>query len=947
MSVSKIAVVALCCLLAVSLTAAAQTTGNIDGTVADDTGAVLPGATVILTSEAILGSRTAVTNNLGSFRFRSLPVGDYSVEASLTGFQILRLDDIEVSLGKTTTVRLPLSLATVAESVTVVGESPIVDVRNAASGTNFKNEILEEVPTQRNFYDLMQVSGGMTADVGDSQSDRVVAFGSNRQSNSWNIDGINVSAPETGSSWWTVNVDNIEEIQVHGVGAPAEFGSHLGAVLNVVTKKGGNDFHGGANFFLQTDGLTGSNVVADPITGERCPEGTEGCLGFTRDQYRNLTGQIGGPIVEDRAWFYGSYSYFRDLMISPGNPPAVPGTLPYSSDMFDIKVTTKLSERHEVSGLFHTEAWDSGVSPAPTITPSANSGENGSNPAWGASLTSILSDTTLLELKYAGWWSDDIYQSATGSFDTPFIDYTPVEGGPTTYSGGLWYPWDYVTWMQQFNAKVSSYAEDFLSAQHDFRFGVQFSKGSAKTNVGIGPTGVYEYHYYGYLYRVTQEPYQYGGETRDLGLFLDDTVTVNDRVTLNLGVRADFQKGWVPDYERLTVGEPSISPSGLFATTGETVPGVDVVDWKNVSPRIGVTFQPTEDGRSVIRGSFGVYYDQNVIGNWDVPAPGNPTLRYTYFDPDLQEFVVFDEISAADTSFSDNLKAPRSLQYSAGFEQQFGTDIAVGVQYVYKDTSDLVGWEILDGVWAPVPFTDPFTGNTYTLLNQVERGIIQKGNDPGNFPGAENLDYEQKYHGVVLSFNKRFSDRWGLMASYTWSKSEGLLPRMLTQTQFNPFYGDKNGSDPNNFLNAYGRLQGDRPHMFRTQAVFRLPGDIQIGAALNLETGKAHTRQIRTSADGQLEQGSKTVIMAPGGSFDEGVGRTLRFPNVNILDLSVGWHKPVGAVILKFDGTIYNVFNSDTGRRYASLRLQEPGEDFIADRWWQPQRLMIRVGFDF
>ena len=163
MSVSRIAMVALCCLLALSFTAAAQTTGNIDGTVTDDTGAVLPGATVILTSEAILGSRTAVTNNRGSFRFRSLPVGDYSVEASLTGFQTLRLDNIEVSLGKTATVKLPLSLATVAETVTVIGESPIVDVRNAASGTNFKNEILEDVPTARNFYDLMQVSGGMTA----------------------------------------------------------------------------------------------------------------------------------------------------------------------------------------------------------------------------------------------------------------------------------------------------------------------------------------------------------------------------------------------------------------------------------------------------------------------------------------------------------------------------------------------------------------------------------------------------------------------------------------------------------------------------------------------------------------------------------------------------------------------------------------------------------------
>ncbi len=113
-----------------------------------------------------------------------------------------------------------LKVAAVTETVTVVGESPIVDVRNAGTGTNFENEILEEVPTRRGMADLMQLAPGMTSDVGDSGSSRVIAFGSNRQSNSWNVDGINVTAPETGSAWLDVNVDNIEEIQVYGTGRP-------------------------------------------------------------------------------------------------------------------------------------------------------------------------------------------------------------------------------------------------------------------------------------------------------------------------------------------------------------------------------------------------------------------------------------------------------------------------------------------------------------------------------------------------------------------------------------------------------------------------------------------------------------------------------------------------------------------------------------------------------
>jgi hypothetical protein len=931
----------------------AQTTGNIDGTVMDDTGAVLPGATVTISSEALLGgSRTSVTGNTGSFRFPSLPVGTYSVQAELSGFETVRVDIVEVALGRTATVPITMKVASVAETVTVVGESPVVDVRNAGTGTNFRKEILEEVPTRRNMYDLMQVSAGMTADYGDGQSDRVVAFGSNRQSNSWNIDGINVSAPETGSAWWSVNVDDLEEVQVYGVGAPAEFGNYTGAVLNVVTKKGGNEFSGGANYFFQTNGLLSSSILVDPNSGEQCSGSTEGCLGFHRDQYRDITGRLGGPISRDNIWFYGSFQSFRDGITRPGNEPGLPGVRPIKTDKGDIKLTAKLGENHEIGGLFHMDEWASEIVASPFIDPSANGAETGSNPAWGVNTTSVLSDNTIMELKYAGWWSDDIYKSATDSLEEPFIDYTPPDGGPARYSGGLWYPWNYVTWKQQFNAKVTNYAEDFLGAEHDFRFGVQFSRGSAKTTLGIGATGSYAYNYYGYLYRATQDPYNYGGESRDLGVFLDDTVKAGDRVTLNLGVRADFNKGWIPDYAQLTIGEPSVSPSGLYKETGQSIPGVNnVIDWKIVSPRLGITLQPTEGGRSVIRASFGVYYDQNVIGNWDAPAPGRPTYTLFYVDPNTGAQDPLVEIPAEKVSISPDLRPPRTLQYAAGFQQQFGRDSSIEVQYVYKDTKDLVGWEILNGVYETVPFTDPFTGNQYSLLSQMEQPVLRKGNDPGNFPGSEDLDYVQKYHGVAVTFNKRFANRWGLVASYTWSKSEGLIPRMFNQVQFNPFYGSKEGSDPNNFINAYGRLQGDRPHMFRTQGTFLLPGEINVAANLNLETGKATKRLIRV---GGLGQGTSTVIMAPGGSFDEGLGRDMRFPNVYLLDITVGKIFEIGDTgRFRVDGIIYNLFNEappifyGSGTRESGIILQEPGEDFIAGDWYQPRRLMIRVGFDF
>jgi outer membrane receptor protein involved in Fe transport len=914
----------------------AQTTGNIDGKVTDDTGGVLPGATVTLSSPALLGARTAVTNESGSYRFPSLSIGAYSVQASLQGFETVRIDNVDVSLGQTSTVDLVLGVASVSETVTVVGESPIVDVRNAGTGTSFKNEMIEEVPTRRGMADLMQVAPGMTADWGDGGSSRVIAFGSNRQSNSWNVDGINVTAPETGSAWLDVNVDNIEEIQVYGVGAPAEYGSHTGAVLNVVTKKGGNTFNGGASYFGQWDALTGTNVLADTDSGQICTTESATCTGFLRDVYREVNGRIGGPISQDKVWFYASAQYQRDNSFNPGTVFITEGDTPGKSDRFDFKITSKFGQNHEFSALGHWEDWGGGVTPSPFYTQSANVEETGTNPAWGATWTSILSDKTLLELKYAGWWSDDIYQSATQSFDEPFIDYTPPEGGPTRYSGGLWYPWDYKTWRQQFNVKVTTYAEDFLASQHDVRFGVQFSRGSAFTNRGIGPNGTYAYNYYGYTYRAYSDPFQYGGESRDLGFFLDDTVTVNDRVTLNLGVRGDFNKGWIPDYERLTTGTPSIAQALNAVTTGETIPGIDdIIDWKLISPRLGITLQPTDSGRSVIRGSFGVYYEGNTVGNWDYPPPGVPTVDYYVQAPGESDFVFSHDFATGEVAFDPDLAAPRTLQYSAGFEQQFGRDMSFEIQYVHKDTQDLVGWEILDGVYENVPYTDS-RGNSYNLLSFVVDPIRRKGNDPGNFPGAG--DYEQKYDGVVFAFTKRFRDFWGFNASYTYSKSEGLIPRMQAQTQFNPFYGSREGADPNNHLNAYGRLQGDRPHLFRTQGVFILPGDINLAANLNLETGKATTRQTRV---GGLDQGTVTIILEPGG--------VNRFPNVYNLDVTIGkrFRFGEGNAALRIDGIFYNLLNSDTPITYATLRLQNINDSFTEDSWFDPRRLMLRVGFEF
>lgn len=923
--------------------AMAQTTGDIRGTVTDDTGAVLPGATVTIFSDAIIGgSSTDVTNSVGVYRFPSLRVGNYAVEIAMDGFETLRFENVQVQLNSTATIDATMRIATVAETVTVVGESPVVDVTSSSSRTSFKNELVKDIPTNRNFYDYIQLAPGMSGVYsGTGGGDRTVAFGSNQQSNSWNIDGIETSAPETGSSWMDVNPDDIEEVEILGVGAPAEFGNATGAVFNIVTKKGGDNFSANANYFFQADALTDQNVSAEDLEGYGYDP-----FPYKRDSFYDFTAHLGGPIVRNTAWFFVSGEIQRDKDWQPGVDNEANGSDTYKLERWDTRGTFRLNDSNELGVMFHVDDWDSVSGGNAFTTSSAAYVERGRTYGYGGNLTSTLSTNTLFEVKYTGWWADDVHDSPTGSFEEPFIDWTPAGGGPPTYSGGAYWPWDYITWSQQFRAKATHYAEDFLNAQHEFKFGVQIARGDAATNVAPGPNGSYTYSYYGYYYKAIQSPYVYGGISWDRGVFLDDTVTVGNNLTLNLGLRFDSNVGGIPDYKRLAPGTPSIATAINAIETDEIVPGApDLVNWNIISPRLGFAYSPGNSGRTVIKGFFGVFYDQNVIGNWDAPAPGLPTFSVYSYDPATDTLGDLSyEITSEDVAFDPDLKPPRSLQYTGGFDHQFGADMSLGVQYVYKETNNLIGWEILDGVYETVPFEDPFTGTQYQLLNEIEQPVHRKGNDPGNFPGSEDLDYEQKYHGATFTLAKRYSNNWSLQGSYTWSKSEGLIPRPWFQAQNNPFYGSSVGKDPNAYLNGYGRLQADRPHMFRLQGVFRLPWEFMLSTSINIESGKPFNRQIRVFG---FNQSTPNVIMAPAGSDDPGFGGELRRPTQKNIDLLIGKRFNVSGAVLKFDATIYNLLNDNADLFFEDLRLQNPGDTFIPSDWMLPRRLMVRFGFEF
>ena len=214
-----------------------------------------------------------------------------------------------------------------------------------------------------------------------------------------------------------------------------------------------------------------------------------------------------------------------------------------------------------------------------------------------------------------------------------------------------------------------------------------------------------------------------------------------------------------------------------------------------------------------------------------------------------------------------------------------------------------------------------------------------KGNSPGDFPGAAER-YEQTYNGLLFTFAARNAGLWNLRGSYTYSKSEGLIPRPWYESQNDPFYGSRQGQDPNSYLNAYQRLQGDRPHMFRLQSVLFLPQDFLLAVNANFESGKPFSRQIR--ATGVTSQPAQNFIAEPAGSR-----AGLRHPTIWMLDVRFGKRFALGDVQLKLDAYLYNALNSTASTWNSSLRLEDPGEDFIPSRWVEPRRLMLLAGFVF
>ncbi|MFN7979615.1 MAG: TonB-dependent receptor [Vicinamibacterales bacterium] len=876
----------------------------------DESGAVLPGVTVTLRGRGVPGAPTAVTNENGVYRFPNLPPGAYEISAELPGFATVTQTNIPVALGGTADIPVQMKVSTQQETITVTAEAPVVDASSTEVATNYGREWVENAPVRRfTFFDLINAAPGVSPST--STSSRSQSFGSATNENMYLLDGTDFTAPSTGAAWPWPNTDAIEEVQVLSLGAPADYGNLAGAVFNVVTRQGSNQFKGDGNVYFMNQSLTGRNTT----------DAQDGGLPYNRDQFLDTTWQLGGPIMKDKFWFFGSFQYQKDSDSQPGTDPDYPALS--TAKRYFFKFNYQINQNNRIQAQIHNDYYEIPQRATANDAPSSVSVETGNNPSPGILWSSVLTPTTVFEARFSGFYGVDHGDPLNGGPRTA-RRYIDLDTGAVT--GGIYGWYDGKAQKTAFSGKVTKYADDFMGGSHDFKVGVQFNSGLGEYTYGNND---YIYTYSGVpSYGYTQLPWNQGGRVKAIGAFADDTYKVG-RATFNVGLRFDRSRAYFVAQDFLdATGKP----------TGQQSKAVDnVFTWTAFSPRLGVNFKLNDSGSTLLKAHYGRYYRGIVTNEFDNATP-SITTKYLFdgvYDsrgnPLGTSPVSFPSILTVDPDLSN----PHTDQFIVALEQQVGADLGFSVNYVGKRSRNQTAYNDIGGRYSLVNYTGAPAGANVPQVYRLTGGsrLFQLQNDDRMF---------SDYNGVAFEVKKRMSHRWQANFGLTLSKStgrQGSSSARSTPTTNQSSVAGVFGQNPNDYINSDGRLIGDRPVVMKTQFVYQAPWGIMASMNFQSQSGKPIFTEIRvpTSVTGL----PTSRILA---NVVDGSNRT---PQWTTLDARAEKEFKLGGTSeLAVFGDFLNLTNSDATESVLDRRIGNANQD-VPSRFILPRRLMIGAKFRF
>ena len=897
----------------------AQTTGNIEGTIADSSGAPLPGVTVEATSPRMQGTRVEASGRDGRYRILAVPPGKYRIRASLEGFETVE-ESVTISLDATATLDLNLRIV-VKEAVTVSSEVPLLDVTSTTSGTNYTDKVISKLPVARNYADVVRLNPGVDTDRGETQgrSLALTIYGATSVENQWIIDGINTTNVIKGFQGKAINNEFIEEVEVKTGGYQAEYGRALGGIVNVITKSGGNRFRGDAFAYYDSAATRATQVVTadDSLIGMR----------ITPDRRSDYGVDLGGYLLKDRLWFFAAY----DRIETPGTTSRynssrdVPNTLLFPRDQTDNLYSAKLTWNIRTgSTLVATVFSDpSEITGAALVGTGFNAGliSSPSPGTWesrrkiggadyGLRLGQIFGSRASVALQVARH-RDRFELFASGPGQAIRLEDFTCEGGtldspcdipiePKSVSGGI----GFIGGVRQRNSsRRDQFRADatFYLGNHEVKAGADWQNG--RTTIVAGFTGgqaVFRQNELGQTYYIhdafvrsptdlTPIDAVFNVHVLDKGFYLQDSWRIGAHWTVNVGLRLDEE-----DIRNFL-------DQSVFKTAHE---------WQ---PRLGIVWDPTGKGQMKVYASAGRFY-------YSLPT-------------ELAVFAYHSSVEIISFNFSpvDLTQDPNVI----GHGHQFlfvtgsGEPIDRGIQGIYQDELTLGVERLLDPTLSigvkgtyrrlgraienrcDLDYTRP-ENNHYTcaIVNPGSGGPYARG----DFFACNGLDGEfyqcgfgapatpparRLYRGIEVVARKTVGQRLWLQASYVYSSLRGNFDGGVYQSFGETDPGITAAFDyPQQSHLSYGRLPLDRPHSARLDASYTTSFRLFAGVQAYVQSGSPLDKM------GYLNffYGPVVPLVARGYAG--------RLPALWEASLTVGYPIAIGPATLTIQAFLYNAFNN-------------------------------------
>ncbi len=817
--------------VACARTGAAQTlVGTVEGKIVDQQGAVLPGVNVTLTGPR--GAQTTVTDGEGQFRFVGVAPATYVLKTDLTGFLAQEQRDVMVGMGKTVTADFTLKIGGVSENVEVRAASN-VDTKSSATNTTLSSDLLTLMP----IYSSTS-TGLLNSAPGINSSS---AYGGQASyGNALLLDGVDTRDPQGGSAWTFFNQNLIEEIQVGGLGAPAEYGGFTGGIINTVTKSGSNTFSGLFSMRYTNDSLASNNITKEMIDAN--PGLGEAAI---IKKLKDYTVQMGGPIKKDKAFFFASVQRY-EATSDPTGPVANSQDI---SPRFNLKFTLQPTSSDTI--ILGTQ-YDSynvtgrvGYWPAAQATDRQTVEEDAPEWVWNAQWRKVMGAKTFLETKftgYSGYYYLDPIDPSPFTYDADTDEYS---GG----GGGLEYE---DRSRNQAQVALTRYADGF--GRHAFKFGAEIERSHVGTKYQpYGPAGFYVLAYSGVPYYRVNYGYEFQGDNKRMSAYAQDQWTAG-RLTLNLGLRLDRIRGYSPDLK-----EDVYKPHSAWG------------------PRIGAAYDLTGKGTSVLRGFYGRYFEGTATQFFIAATPGIQDYTYTPLNPNGTVAGPPDIITPAFVyGISDDIKHPRTDEVNLAWENQLTKSSRVTVTGIWRKTNDFLNNVINGAQWRPVTLTNGLTNQTFTGYNWANRSSTDESFFIRNTEGYQykstdgsviaTADPRRSYKALMLLLDSSLKRRFGYRLSYVLAKAEGNVDN----TGFGNWLGGTAWNSPNTaIINAFGELTNSRRHEIKADIAYTVPKvDVLLGGVYTGLSGRPFTPYQRYSTS-QLNlptNGRKEIFLEPRGS---------------------------------------------------------------------------------